>query len=218
MFRIVDGRTHFFQWDLNQQIEVMDANVTEIHYSTRITSKALVCEVKTVDNKRVADVPNILLQDTWDLKVYAVCDCYTREATIFEIKPKEKPEDYVYTETEIKRYDDLEERITALENGGAGGLTPEQAEQLNQNTEDIQELERITTARFDEYDGYIVDIQSNYAKKTDIPDTSSFLTSIPDEYIDETELAAKGYQTAEQVAALIDTALAAIVDGEEVSY
>lgn len=39
---------------------------------------------------------------------------------------------------------------------------------------------------------------TDYAKKTDIPDVSGFLTSIPDEYITETELEAKGYLTEHQ--------------------
>ena len=37
-----------------------------------------------------------------------------------------------------------------------------------------------------------------YAKKTDIPDVSGFLTSIPEEYVTETELNAKGYLTQHQ--------------------
>lgn len=39
---------------------------------------------------------------------------------------------------------------------------------------------------------------SAYAKKTDIPDVSGYLTSIPEEYVTETELNAKGYLTEHQ--------------------
>ena len=39
---------------------------------------------------------------------------------------------------------------------------------------------------------------SSYAKKTDIPDVSGYLTSIPEEYVTETELNAKGYLTEHQ--------------------
>ena len=39
---------------------------------------------------------------------------------------------------------------------------------------------------------------SAYAKKTDIPDVSNFITSIPSEYITESELNAKGYLTQHQ--------------------
>lgn len=115
MFRILDGRTYFFQWDTEQKLEVMDYDITEVHFSNQVSEKALVCEVKQQDGKRVVDVPNILLQETWDIKVYACCDCYTRGATIYEVKAKEKPDDYVYTETEVKRFDDLEERLETVE-------------------------------------------------------------------------------------------------------
>ena len=39
---------------------------------------------------------------------------------------------------------------------------------------------------------------SAYAKKTDIPDVSGYLTSIPEEYVTDTELNAKGYLTEHQ--------------------
>lgn len=39
---------------------------------------------------------------------------------------------------------------------------------------------------------------SAYALKTDIPDVSRYLTSIPEEYVTETELSAKGYLTEHQ--------------------
>lgn len=83
--------------------------------------------------------------------------------------------------------------------------------------------------------GYLTEHQSltNYYTKTEvdalIPDTSNFITSIPAEYITETELnskgyttmsavESKGYQTAGQVNTLINNAIANITDGEEVSY
>ena len=45
--------------------------------------------------------------------------------------------------------------------------------------------------------GGTVDL-SEYAKKTDIPDVSGFLTAVPEEYVTETELNAKGYLTEHQ--------------------
>jgi hypothetical protein len=76
---------------------------------------------------------------------------------------------------------------------------------------------------------------SEYAKKTDIPDVSNFITEVPSEYVTETELNGKGYltqhqslaeyakkseipdvskyQTEAQVQALINTALGVIENG-----
>lgn len=71
----------------------------------------------------------------------------------------------------------------------------------------------------------VLDIPS---KTSDLVNDSGFLTSIPDEYVTETELDAKGYltehqsltdySTTTQVQSMIDTAIAGITDGEAVSY
>lgn len=45
---------------------------------------------------------------------------------------------------------------------------------------------------------YVSNALTPYAKKSEIPDVSGFLTSIPDEYVTETELDAKGYLTEHQ--------------------
>ena len=48
--------------------------------------------------------------------------------------------------------------------------------------------------------GFLTEHQSlaDYAKKSDIPDVSGFITEIPSEYVTETELEAKGYLTEHQ--------------------
>jgi hypothetical protein len=52
---------------------------------------------------------------------------------MFDVIKRPKPIDYIYTETEVKRYEDFESRITALENmGGAkDGITPHIGENGN---------------------------------------------------------------------------------------
>lgn len=73
MFKINDGREHFYQWDLNRKIEVKDASIKEVHFCNRTDDCSLVVEV--VDG--VANVPNILLQDNFRINVYG----YDGEAT-----------------------------------------------------------------------------------------------------------------------------------------
>lgn len=76
-----------------------------------------------------------------------------------------------------------------------------------------------------------VDLSNYYTKaQVDalIPDVSSFITSIPDEYVTDSELDAKGYltehqsladySTTTQVQNMINTAIAGITDGDEISY
>lgn len=113
MFTILDGRKHFFQWDLNRKIIVADETVTEVHFCNRTDDCALVCKVYLDAQQavRVADVPNILLQDNWRISVYAYDGEATKHSALFDVKPRSKPDDYVYTETEVKRWEDLAQKI-----------------------------------------------------------------------------------------------------------
>ena len=72
----------------------------------------------SIEGIRLVDVPNILLQNDWRINVYAYDRNYTKHSECFKVVKRSKPADYVYTETEIKRYEDLEDRISALEEGG----------------------------------------------------------------------------------------------------
>ena len=75
---------------------------------------------------------------------------------------------------------------------------------------------------------YVSNALTPYAKTSDIPDVSKFITEIPSEYVTEAELDAKGYltehqsladySTTTQVQSMIDTAIAGITDGEAVNY
>ena len=115
MFRIYDGRNEFYQWDLDRKLIVKDASITEVHFCNKLGDCALVCEVYTEGAFRVVDVPNILLQTVWRIRAYGYTDNHTEYETYFDIKPRTKPADYIYTETEVKRYEAFEERLAALE-------------------------------------------------------------------------------------------------------
>lgn len=115
MFRILDGRDKFYQWDSDRQIVIEDIDCTEVHYSNRTDKTALVCTVREEDGLLIADVPNILLQQDWDIIVYAFDKEYTRFSQTFEVVPRTKPDDYVYTETDVLNYNTLLERINDVE-------------------------------------------------------------------------------------------------------
>jgi hypothetical protein len=57
------------------------------------------------DGKRLVDVPNVLLQSTNQLHAFAYIkgegDRYTMRSKSFFVLPRSKPDDYVYTETEV---------------------------------------------------------------------------------------------------------------------
>lgn len=159
MFTIQDGRSYFYQWDINRQLIVEDTTITEVHFCNRTNNCSLVVEVKD----GLVDVPNILLQEIRPIRVYAyVGDGYTKVEETFEIKPKSKPDVYVYTETDIKSYEAYDERLKALEEGGS--LDTEQLEK------DIAEIKAdyVKSADLDSYvteeeldsKGYLTEHQS----------------------------------------------------------
>lgn len=115
MFAIANGRKALWQWDLNQQLTVA-GDCTEVHYLDRGAPSTLTVEVKNGK----ADIPNILLQKAGRLIVYAYIidaqDHHTKICETFGISARPKPDDYVYTETEVKTWSDLQSQIGDLAN------------------------------------------------------------------------------------------------------
>lgn len=113
MFAIANDRKSLWQWDLNQQLTVA-GDCTEVHYLDRGAPSTLTVAVK--DGK--ADIPNILLQKAGRLVVYAYIidaqDRHTKVCETFGIAPRPKPAEYVYTETEVKTWNDLQAQIGDL--------------------------------------------------------------------------------------------------------
>ena len=111
MFKILDGRSEFYQWDLDRKLIVSDPTITEVHFCNKTDNCSLVCEVYEQDSLHLVNVPNILLQNNWDIRVYGYCgDCYTKQYARFKVVGRTKPADYVYTETEVKSWEELEKR------------------------------------------------------------------------------------------------------------
>lgn len=115
MFQILDGRQSFLQWDLNQTLLVPDAACQEVHFGDKFNNKSLVCNVRTEQNRRIVDVPNVLLQSSRQLIVFAYMKSgsgvRTKVLQVFGVVALAKPTDYVYTETPIKRYEDLDRAL-----------------------------------------------------------------------------------------------------------
>lgn len=111
MFKIADGREYFYQWDLDRQVTVDDTTITEVHFCNRTDECSLVVEV--IDG--LANVPNILLQNSFDIRVFGYDGKATRFDKVFKVKPRTQPSDYIYTETAIKS---IEEILTAAEQVG----------------------------------------------------------------------------------------------------
>lgn len=117
--RIYDNRTSFYQWDTGQKVVHNFKVGDEVQFFNPMQRLALSVKAYQLGDDIVADVPNILLQNSYPIDVYCVnadnnCQ-YTKEKFSFKVVPRPKPSGYTYTETEIFSYKYLDERITELE-------------------------------------------------------------------------------------------------------
>lgn len=115
MFSIYDGRDKFYQWDINRKLIVEDEAITQVHFANCLCPDARVCETYLLDNLLVVDVPNELLQEYTDIRVWAYDGEMTKHCATYEIERRTKPSSYIYTPTEILSLAALEARIAALE-------------------------------------------------------------------------------------------------------
>lgn len=124
-------REMLWQWDYGQRVHLNDVPVgTAVHFSNAVTKQtALVTEAYEDDEGVYANIPNILLQTAGTLTAYIYIEDgdegHTEYRKMFIVRDREKPDDYVYTEDDVKTWVSLEERIKVLEESGggaAGGL------------------------------------------------------------------------------------------------
>lgn len=129
--QLLDGRTYAFQWDSDIYVILPKAKAGEtIHFAHRKDKKALVCTAKEVDSIIVAGVPNLLLQRAGFIQIYHFISDKNGNRTIsrdeLKVLKKEKPDDYLYEESQILSWEYLDKRITELEkSGGFGGIGTE---------------------------------------------------------------------------------------------
>ena len=251
MFTLKDGRDCFYQWDSNVQIAISDPTVNEVHFCNRTDECSLVVDVYEEDGKRLANVPNILLQNDWSIRVYAFCTNYTKVEKLFKVKTRSKPADYIYEETDVlsareilvRSENTLDKAEQALE--GADNILTEAREsvdsskifanaasvsataaQIHSNTAATSESNAAKSATDalsnankakqhetnaqaaaldavsakEEVDEKIAAVENSldkYYTKEEI-ENKRYLSSIPSEYITESELNSKGYLTQHQ--------------------
>lgn len=120
MFKIYKGGDCFYQWDLGQRLVISDPEIDKVHFCNQTDDCALVVEVYEENGVRLANVPNILMQTTNNIRVYACIEdgddiYYAKTMKIFRVLPRSQPLDYVYEETEVKIYDQLLAQIEAMQ-------------------------------------------------------------------------------------------------------
>ena len=167
----VDGLT---QWDVGRQVKV-EKDVDMVHFSNRPYGYSK--NVKVTDG--VADVPDMFLTSCAPLRIWAyVGDFekgYTKIEKIYEVKPKNRPEDYIYTPEEIKTWEKLQDEI-----GNLADLATEAKENLvaaiNEVAADMSEGVALDTTLTQS--GQAADAKAvgdALAEKADIPDIPAAL-------------------------------------------
>ena len=117
---IVHG-SPLYQWDINRQLLIDSADLGSdfvIHCCYTEDSNALVVEPKTIGDKVLVNIPNILLQRFGSLRVYVVTEGDTVYDATFYVMARPKPDNYVYTETEVLSYVSLSKRMDEFEKNG----------------------------------------------------------------------------------------------------
>ena len=193
IFKIEDGREKFYQWDLNRRILVEDDSITQVHFANAATPTAYVVSVSA----GTANVPNIILQQNFDIKVYGYDKEFTKFEKTFEVEKRSKPQDYVYTETEILNYETLANEIKDIK------------EYVNNKVQGL--------ASTDYVDQAIAAVPqpdlSNYITNKEAEDKAKVLESLI-----MIKVRQEGYQTAAQVNTAISDALNAIGVAEGRTY
>ncbi len=139
--------TYLWQWNTGQRL-IVDYPVGTVVDFTANQADAIAREAYNEGGTIYVDIPNILLQSAGRLYIYVQCMEADHITTIldacFAIRGQPKPPDYISDEAEALTWHQLDERLSRLEEAGAGGpsdavryvpqeLNPEQKEQARKN-------------------------------------------------------------------------------------
>ena len=243
MFRIADGREQFYQWDIDRQVIVEDPSIVEVHFCNRTDDCSLVTEV--VDG--LANVPNITLTNSFDVRVFGYDGKATLHEKTFKVKPRSKPADYVYVETEARKFDELmakaEEAITTATTTANELYEYVEDHKLDfvddgQGNVELKAIEAEGGGGSGDLSNYYTKAQtdarieeaieaieipdpdlSEYAKKSEIPEVPENVSEFNNDagYLTEHQ-SLEGYATEQYVTNVITTAFAGIATAEGGSY
>lgn len=112
-YTLSNGKDHVYQWDQHITITITEPeNVPEVHF--KWGGQAAPFKVKD----QQVEIPPELMQLPHNIVFWAYTPDHTMDVAKIPLETRPKPADYVYTPTEIKTWEQLDERIKALEDGG----------------------------------------------------------------------------------------------------
>lgn len=117
--------TSLRQWETGRKLQVEYkgiAEATHLEFTNKGRENAFVVIPKEENGIVVAEVPNILLQSDQDIVVYYVIVSGEKTEVIDEcvvsVEERPRPDDYVYTESEVLNYTTLSARVDQIEKNG----------------------------------------------------------------------------------------------------
>lgn len=115
MIKIIpDKNMRLTQWDIDRKVLIsgIDLDGAEVHFASPGDDHGAYV-VKPESGAAV--IPNILLTLAGTISVYVYPPDYTVYSVTLPVAPREKPDDYVYTPSEVLRYETLEKQIGNLD-------------------------------------------------------------------------------------------------------
>lgn len=122
-FQLENKQTQCWQWDVNQRIVVSEVEETErksLYFligHERSNGGLYKVKVEFEENVGYARIPDEVLQREGYVNAYLYEELVgtTRKAWGFSVRKKQRPQDYVYTETDIRTLAFIEEQFKILE-------------------------------------------------------------------------------------------------------
>ena len=113
MLTLNDGRAELWHWDTGRTLSV-DAECSQVHFSNKVFGRSI--DVDVADG--VATIPDILLQTDKELNVWAFAGTaengYTKISKTFKVNRRNKPADYVFTQTDQMTLQTIQRQIGDL--------------------------------------------------------------------------------------------------------
>lgn len=123
MIALENNRRYLYQWDLNQRVQIdniMPGTWVEFSHLNDGKNSALITEAYEEAGHVYANIPNALLQTSGYIRIFvrpsATDTEHAPEEKDIKVVQTEKPEGYIYKETDTIDYKNLEGRILKLEN------------------------------------------------------------------------------------------------------
>ena len=104
MIEISENRERLYQWETNIKL-LVDKVVDAVQFKAKFSNESFTVKVTHDESASFVVIPNILLQESYDITAYALCanetGFYVHERADIEVEARIKPDDYIYTETEL---------------------------------------------------------------------------------------------------------------------